>query len=196
MAALQRLRFEKSFAQVCAVVELHEQLSAEGAALSDLLYDAIGASGDGAHKPALVGLRRSVFAVRRPSAREWNDLVAGVLPADLADRLRAWMSELGEFERYSAQLPETLASESLSNQAALREIVGDAGFQRALLHASPALFAESAKWLAAESRRPRQQSLIRLAKYAARAAAKISPFSTFTAIGAGTWTEAGPAVRF
>jgi hypothetical protein len=54
------------------------------------------------------------------------------------------------------------------------------------------LFGEAAKWLAEETRSPRRQSLVRLAKYVSRAAAKTSPFSTFMFTGAGSWSEHRP----
>ncbi|MFC4585736.1 lantibiotic dehydratase family protein [Sphaerisporangium corydalis] len=149
-----------------------------------------------AGRAVLVGLRRAVHRGRRPSEREWNEHVAAVLPAGMAGRVASWVETLGERERLSARLPRFLAWEAEIKQAALREIVGDPGFQRALSQASPALYGETAKWLADEKSRPRRQSLTRLAKYAARAAAKTSPFSTFTVSGAGTWSPGGPRARF
>ena len=196
VVAVQRLRFERSFAHVCAVVRLRARLNTEAEALSDELYAVIGTSSDGADKSALVGLRRAVFQVRMPTGREWNERIARGLPADIAVRLRNWISTLSQCERLSARLPETLARETAAKQAALRDIVAHSGFQRALSQASPALFGETAKWLADETRVPRRRSVIRLAKYVARAAAKTSPYSTFTISGAGTWSESGPSVRF
>lgn len=196
IVALERLRFEESFAEADEIVRLHARLSAEAGALSDELYDVIGKTADGDDKSALVGLRRSVFRLRMPAGREWNDRMAGMLPAGLTGRLRTWLSTLAEYENLNSRLPATLAAEALVKQAVLREIVRRPDFRRALSYASPTLFVEASKWLAQERYCPRRQSLLRLAKYVARAAAKTSPFSTFTAIGTGIWSESGPSAKF
>jgi hypothetical protein len=193
--ALTRLRDEDSFALAAEVVERREWLATEGSALADALHGAIGASSVGSDKPALVGLRRSVFRVRKPGKREWNSTVAAALPADLAERVAGWVAAFDEWRRRTDRLGEILPAEQEAAVTALRELVRPARFQRALSYASPSLYAETAKWLADEARQPRRQSLVRLAKYVARAAAKTSPYSTFTSSGVGTWAEHGPAVR-
>lgn len=197
VTALARLRCDETFANVLDVIELRERLMAEGEELSEELHTVIGALEKGSgEKPTLVGLRRAVFRVRMPTEREWNDRVVAALPDGLADRLRQWMSALGEHERLSAQIPATLDSEARSAQGVLRDLVSHPGFRRALWHASPTLFAETAKWLAEETRRPQRQSLVRLAKYVARAAAKTSPFSMFTISGTADWSEEEAGARF
>lgn len=196
VVALSRLRFAESFALVSEVVRLRSHLATEGLALSKELCAIVGALPGGVEKPALVGLRRAVFQVRMPTGREWNERIAAVLTAGIAQRLTAWTATLGECGRLSAQLPETLAAETQAKHAVLREIVANPRFQRALSYTSPALFGETAKWLADEMHRPRRQSLVRLAKFTARAVAKTSPFSTFTVSGVGTWCAHGPSARF
>jgi len=68
---LARLRCARSYALARAVDRRHAWLRANGEALSDKLHAVIGGA-PGAAKPALVGLRRAVFQVRRPTGREWN----------------------------------------------------------------------------------------------------------------------------
>jgi hypothetical protein len=177
------------------MVERRRQLTVEGAKLSEELYPVIGTSAEGADRAALVGLRRAVFQLRMPADREWNTRVAERLPVDLADRIASWISRLTEHGQLATSLEETLASEIAGTQEALRDVAGHWSFQRALSHASPALFEETTKWLENPSRHLRRQSQVRLAKYVARAAAKTSPYSTFTISGAGTWSAEGPGVR-
>lgn len=195
-AALRDLRFDASFSLADAVVRLRQRLNAEAQALSNDLFPAIGRCAAGAEKAALVGLRRSVFQLRPPNARVWNDSVAALVPADVVERVRDWTSTLARYQKLSADLPDVLMRESTAKQVVLRDIVGGPWFQRALSLASPALFGETAKWLADGPCVPRRGSLIRLVKYAARAAAKTTPYSTFTVSGWGTWSAAGPRVRF
>jgi hypothetical protein len=195
-AVLRDLRFAESFSLAVAVVRLLQWLNAEAESLSNDLFSVIGSSAPGAEKGALVGLRRAVFQLRPPNGREWNEHVATLVPADVAMRVRDWMSTLNRYRRLSAELPDVLARESAAKQDVLREIVGQPWFQHALSLASPALFGETAKWLADGAHVPRRGSLVRLAKYAARAAAKTSPYSTFTVSGWGRWSAGGPSVRF
>ena len=195
MAELPRLRTGEAFREAVAIVRLRAWLASAGRAISAELYEVIGAWADGADKAALVGLRRRVFRGRRPSPREWNEHVAGLLPAELAARLRRWAAAQDAHDRLGVRLPATLDRETGAARTALRDAVRDPGFQRALSLSSPTLYAETARWLADESRVPRRSALVRLAGYAARAATDPSPDSTFTMLGWGTWSRRGPDVR-
>ncbi|TDD12910.1 lantibiotic dehydratase [Nonomuraea diastatica] len=195
-ASLENLRFFTSFARVEELAATREWLAAEADTLSGALYVAIGASSRAGAKPALVGLRRALHRIRRPGSGEWNAEVAAALPPEIAVRVRTWTSTLEEYERRAAELPRILNAEMEHKQAELRETSAHPGFRRALSQASPSLFAELSKWLDSEERRPRRQSIIRLVKYVARAAAKTSPYSTFTISGLGRWTDGNADIRF
>jgi hypothetical protein len=186
---LRRLRFEESFTLADRLARDREWLRTEGSSLADALHAIIGMAGD-ADKPGLVGLRRALHRGRPPSGREWNERILAALPAELADRVRAWIVTLRAAQQMTAALPDVLVAELATKDVELRAVAGQPQFQRALAHASPALSGELSKWLAGR-RRPQRQSLIRLAKYVARAVAKTSPLSTFTVSGLGTWAEAG-----
>ncbi|MFD0531711.1 lantibiotic dehydratase [Kitasatospora arboriphila] len=54
------------------------------------------------------------------------------------------------------------------------------------MHANPDMFLALHRWLAT-GRAPQRQSLLRLAQYLARSAAKTSPYSTFTSSGLAAW---------
>ncbi|WP_026413556.1 lantibiotic dehydratase [Actinomadura oligospora] len=193
-ATLDGLRLKETFGLAEEQVRLRQWLAAEGGALSDALFTAIGALRDDALKPRLVGLRRAVYRSRRPRAEEWNPTVAAMLDPRLAERIDGWLSELDTVERLAAELPPVLAAEISDRERTLREVAADPRLRRALSQASPALSAELAKWLADPGRRPRPQTLAQLTKYVARAAAKTSPYSTFTVSGVAAWTD-GPSSR-
>ncbi|WP_329518683.1 lantibiotic dehydratase [Spirillospora sp. NBC_01491] len=200
-AVLTGLRMEESFRGAGEQARLRRWLAEEGAALSDLLFAEIGAlgdggSGEGALKPRLVGLRRAVFRSRRPRPEEWNPVVAERLAPVVADRVDAWLRGLDTLERLTGALPGVLAAEIRDKERLLRAAAGRPRFRRALSQASPALSAELDKWLADPGRRPRPQTMARLAQYVARAAAKTSPYSTFTISGVGSWSRDAPVDAF
>jgi len=195
MAVLRRLCSGQAFRVAHAIALLRNWLGYEGKAISADLYGVIGGLADGGDKAALVGLRRCVFRVHRPAAREWNERVAKLLPTELAARLRSWTAARDCHDRLGRRLPEILDRETTAGRTALRDVARDPGFQRALSLSSPALFAETARWLADESRVPRRPALVRLAQYAAGAAARASPASAYQILGRGTWTRRGPDVR-
>lgn len=191
-AAMDELRFEKSFELAGVIAGMHRQLETTAHRLSVELFHAVGKCVAGPEKAALVGLRRAVHGLRPPTSREWNEHVAGLLPDGVATGLAQWLRDLRTYQAQRAALPPTLQQECAAKVDVLREIVADEWFQRALSDASPALFDTTAKWLIDRERRPRMPSLVRLAKYAARAAAKTSPYSTFTISGWGGWSAGGP----
>ncbi|GAB3896394.1 hypothetical protein GCM10029964_077670 [Kibdelosporangium lantanae] len=186
--SLRRLRFI-AFDLADELARSRTWLHTEGSALADALHAVIGAARSS--KPALVGLRRALHRVRSPGARGWNAETAALVPTDTADRIRAWVEVLHRCQRMTAELPDVLAAEWVAKEAVLKDIAAHPHFRRALAYASPALSTELTKWLA--GKRPRRQSLIRLAKYVARATAKTSPLSTFTLSGPGTWTTGTPS---
>ncbi|CAM3351886.1 lantibiotic dehydratase [Kibdelosporangium persicum] len=191
--ALRQLRFAESFALVDRLAGDRAWLHAEGNALADELHAIIGTAGD-ADRPRLVGLRRALHRVRPPSGREWNEQIVAALPADVVDRVREWIVTLRTVQRVATALPDVFVAELAAKDLELRAVAARPQFQRALAHASPALSGELSKWLSGR-RRPQRQSLIRLAKYVARAVAKTSPLSTFTVSGLGTWSEADDDTR-
>ncbi len=193
--ALTSLRFDVSLAAAEEILDCRERLAADGAILADALYDVVGSLSGDSRKPGVVGLRRALHRARRPRAAEWSPDVASVLPDRLAHRIGRWVAERETLEQREAELPAVVADEETVKRAALRDLTRCAAFRRALSQASPTLFAEVSKWLTDDTHTPRRRSLVGLTKYAARAAAKTSPYSTFTVSGTGVWTDRGPTVR-
>ena len=165
------------------------ELTARAATLSERCYDVIGLLPDATAKPKLVALRRTVHQLRDPARLLAEPSVAAALGPDLAADVAEFGLEVGRYRAARAQLPTVLAEADRTVAAALREISMDPRFDQGLAYASPTLHDRV-------RRKPGRQELIRLAVYAARAAAKTSPFSTFTASGLGRFVPGGPALRW
>lgn len=179
-----RLRHE-----LVALSRTAAELAARAATLSDRCHDVIGTLDDPAAKPKLVALRRSVHQLRDPGRLLAEPRTAAALGDELAADVAEFGRRLGRYRADRARLPAVLAEADRSIDAGLREISADPRFDQGLAHASPTLHEVL-------GRRPGRQELIRLAVYAARAAVKTSPFSTFTASGLGRFVPDGPALRW
>lgn len=193
VSALTGLSSAPLRAALGAVVAADRWLAAEGESLADALRPVIGAPADPALKPHLVGLRRSLFRGRAPRGPEWSQPVRDGLPADLGRRIERWIQRYGERARQTAALPDILAEETRRTRRSLLGTVADAEFRHGLAQSSPTLSAELEKWLAHRDGEPARRVLVRLARYVSRAAAKTSPNTTFTTIGAGLWTAGDTA---
>ncbi|MGW2373424.1 lantibiotic dehydratase [Kitasatospora sp. NPDC001683] len=164
-------------------------LTADAAVLSDRCHGVIGALGDPGAKPKLVALRRTVHQLRDPARLLAEPPVAAALGVELTADIAEFGHAVGRYRADRAQLPTVLAEADRAIAANLREIGADPRFDQGLAHASPTLHEVL-------RRKPGRQELIRLAVYAARAAVKTSPFSTFTASGLGRFVPDGPALRW
>ena len=165
------------------------ELTADAAALSDRCHGVIGALTDARAKPKLVALRRTVHQWRDPARLLAEPLAAAALGAELACDIAEFGRAVGRYRADRARLPTLLAEADRSVEARLRAIAADPRFDQGLAFASPTLHEVL-------RRNPGRQELIRLAVYVARAAAKTSPFSTFTASGLGRFVPDGPALRW
>ncbi|RVX45514.1 lantibiotic biosynthesis dehydratase-like protein [Nonomuraea polychroma] len=188
---LERMRCVETWALVDELAEVSAWLSREGAELSEPLHEAIGAAAGTPAKPLLVALRRAVYGDRRPDRRSLDALA--YLPDELAHRVEAWLARREHREEVRRRLPEVLAAEVDAAVEALRHAAGADTFRRGLAQGSPVLSAQVDRWLA--GRPPGRQELLGLARYVARAAAKTSPYATFTLSGLGAWAAGGPAVQ-
>ncbi|HKR50629.1 MAG TPA: hypothetical protein VJT72_13835, partial [Pseudonocardiaceae bacterium] len=179
MAALRRLRCEATSGVVDELLDLQDRLYVEGEQLSQALYDVVGTMDDRAVRGRLVALRRCVFQARPPKPGVLDDGVWEVLPADLAARIADWQWCLAQREALAARAEATMEAESADKLRTLADVASDDWFQRGLILASPDLYAELVKWLAASpGTRPDDQLQASLAKYVGRAAAKTTPYST------------------
>jgi Lantibiotic dehydratase, N terminus len=191
MEVLRRLRCAATIGAIDELLNLQDRLRVEGEQLSQALYDVIGAVDDPVVRGRLIALRRCVYRARPPKPGVLDDGVWAVLPADLALRIAAWQQHLVQRDALHAHAEATLETEAADKRRVLADVASDDWFQQGLILASPDLYAELVKWLAARPEaRPDDQLEVSLAKYLGRAAAKTTPYSTFTSLAEGRWMPA------
>ncbi|WP_034091980.1 lantibiotic dehydratase [Streptacidiphilus albus] len=184
VAALEGLRCAQSWRTAADLVALRTVIADATGELSDLLHAAIGAAGDGELKARLVAVRRAVHRGRRVDPARLVDV-----PADLVAPVQEWTARLAERDRLLAALPEQLDQDWAASYESLRTAAQLPAFQLGLVHANPDLFLALRKWFGT-GHAPQRQTVLRLAQYLARSAAKTSPYSTFTSSGLAAWGEA------
>ncbi|MFC5666092.1 lantibiotic dehydratase [Kitasatospora misakiensis] len=189
VAALDGLRCAGSWRTATALVRLRAEIATAADALSELLHAAIGATGDGELKAELVAVRRAVHRCRRVDPARLLDV-----PAELAAPVRDWTALLAERDRLLAALPEHLEEDWAASYDALLAAARLPAFQLGLVHANPDVFLALRKWFDT-GRAPQRQTVLRLAQYLARSAAKTSPYSTFTSSGLAAWGGAESIVE-
>ncbi|MET8003138.1 lantibiotic dehydratase [Nonomuraea glycinis] len=191
------LRFSRTWSLVDEVVRLDGQVAAEGARLADILYELIGAGRRPELKPALVALRRDLFAGRRPRDRVWTPVIIEFLPRPVAGRMSRWLEDLDRLTGSRAEMSGLLDRELAEKTAVLRDATRLFEFRQGLAQSSSDLSRRLEAWLDAPGdAAPARQTLLRLAKYLARAAMKTSPYVTFTASGLGGWSAADGSAVF
>lgn len=188
---VRELRCRRTWALVDELLALDARMAADGAALSDALYEVIGHDRRPELKPVLVALRRAIHAGR---CLDGLDGALAALPGDLAERVDAWRGWRARRASVIECLPDVLAAELADKTTALRELAADPAFQHGLLLSSPTLSEHLSGWLDDPAAQPGRPAVIRLAKYLTRATTKTSPFATFTISGLGRWAPDGPAV--
>ncbi len=191
---LEALTGRSCAAALAEHLELTDGLRAEAAELCDLLHAVIGRVPEGSTRSELVGLRRAVHQLRPPGPRAWSPQVRAALPADVAARVDAWLARRLRAQEQAAGLPDLVAEETERATNALRKAVAEPAFRFGLVLGSPSLSASVGDWVDSGTEL-RRSSLLRAAKYLARAAAKTSPYASFGFSGLGRWSSAGPAVE-
>ena len=189
LAALEGLRCVQSWRTATSLVPLRAEIAAAAGELSDLLHAAVGSTGDGELKARLVAVRRAVHRGRHIGPERLADL-----PAELAGPVREWTARLDERDRLLAALPEQLEQDWAASYESLLAAARLPAFQLGLVHANPDMFLALRKWFDT-GRAPQRQTVLRLAQYLARSAAKTSPYSTFTSSGLAAWGRAEDLVQ-
>ncbi|WP_017623394.1 lantibiotic dehydratase [Nocardiopsis chromatogenes] len=185
---LAELAFNDTAEHLRSLLSIRRRVGENAGELGSELYNAIAGLPDGSPaKPALVALRRSVYRLRRPSARVWNAEVATSLPGGLAKRVDSWIKERELWHEEQHAFAATLSTELHSIDDRYCRQLSDPWFRRGLFQADQVLSGVLDRWLADPRRRPRRRSVSRLVRYATRAAAKTSPFSGFMVAGSGQW---------
>ena len=181
------------------VLDAAARLTADGEALGDLLHPLIGGLEDEAERRALLKLRREVFNNRLPKDPEAARALVAARDPRTAEALAGWLERRAALAVREAEGAGLLASETARARAALCAAAGQDRLRRGLLLASPTLDAgldayvrRTAADPAATPDKKHRKIERSLLSYLYRTACKTSPFSTFTGVGLGTFTDGEP----
>ncbi|MFD9520768.1 lantibiotic dehydratase [Streptomyces sp. NPDC059979] len=171
--------------------------------LGDVLHDVVGVTdpapdGPGAaQRRALLRLRRQIHNDRLPARPDAStetavEAVAAVDEA-AAEQLAGWLHRRRLLDKLLAEGPALLTADLSRNRAALRELVADDRLRLGLLLASPVLEGQLDGYVRTEGvpngrARKAERSVL---SYVYRTACKTSPFSTFTGVATGRFTDGG-----
>lgn len=178
-----------------AVADGEDWLRARGAQVSELLHEAIGGLEDGQARRGLVNLRRDIFGNRRPRDPAAAQHLAAGLGGEAGRAAGDWLRDREQTDHLSLSGPGLLAEETIAARARLRMLAGDPRLRQGLLLASPGLDRYMSSYIAAGTGglSKRQRRIERsLLEYVYRAAGKTSPFSSFTGVALGEFTDPGP----
>lgn len=175
------------------VLREEARLRDRGAALSDRLHPLVKAAGGERDRRALLRLRREVFNGRLPAGPEGAvALVAAADPAAAAE-VTAWVRDRRALAELLAEGGPLLATETARTRGALRGLLGEERLRLGLLLASPELEERLDAYAAADPAREPDKRLRKVERsalaYLYRTACKTSPFSTFTAVAVGRFTD-------
>lgn len=183
-------------AELCQMQRDQERLlRAQAGQLSDTLAAVVPSAPDAGSRRALIQLRRDIFNYRHP-ARRVRDDASPRMSGELRSAVDAWCAGRAEVLRFEEEIRLAYARELAAARARLREGLRDGRLQQGIALASSDLFDALRRYLdtpvVAQSGKlsKHEHSLV---EYLTRAAAKTSPFSTFTSVAAGWWRESDGA---
>ncbi|MCX4847523.1 lantibiotic dehydratase [Streptomyces sp. NBC_00893] len=187
------------------VLRATEQLRADGERLADLLHDLVGGSEDETLRRTLLALRRDIFNNRLPRPGAADHALGLVRGLDAAagtragEALTSWLAGRRRLEERRAAGAALLAEETARARAHLRTLAGEERLRRALPLASPDLDARLDTYVRSDAAVPpdkKQRKIERsLLSYLYRTACKTSPFSTFTGVALGTFSDGDQGLR-
>ena len=173
------------------VLDARQRLRERGARLADTLQERVAHSLDDPQaRKTLINLRRDVFNSRAP-----RGLTAAepLLPAEELAELHAWAADRQHHEELLVIGSGILGKEITAAQGELRRVARETDLRHGVQLSSPSLdeylddYLRRADGPLSKRERRIERSLL---EYLLRTACKTSPFSTLTAVSAGTFTEA------
>ncbi|MEU1820108.1 lantibiotic dehydratase [Streptomyces roseifaciens] len=191
--SVQALRCPATVHWAERVLREEERLRSRGAALSDRLHPLVKAAEDDGARRLLLRLRRDVFNGRLPGAPEQALALLAADGTGAAEDAARWVRDRRALDGLLTEGAPLLAAETTRTRTALRGLLGEERLRLGLLLASPELEERLDAYIGADpGRRPdkrlRKAERSALA-YLYRTACKTSPFSTFTAVALGRFTE-------
>jgi hypothetical protein len=187
--SLEELRCPATLAWAEELLAEEERLRTVAAELSDEIGAVVSGLEDKDQRSRLLSLRRDVFNLRVPDNRGAAiGSVASAVEPRLRGRIAAHLDEVAQLDALRAEGSELLAAEGTRAREALRRLLGEFRLRNGLLLASPSLAAQLDDYVTtpAHATDKRTRKVERSAiSYVLRAAAKPSPFSTFTGVALG-----------
>lgn len=182
------------------VLTLERQLAADGARLSQLLYELVNDNEDESARRRLLTLRRQIFNNVLPAAPgPALAAVAQTRPAALPV-VQRWLQQRTQLARRHDEGGAVLAADVAQTRAHLWRLADEPRLRGGLQLASPTLDEQLAAGTAPQLTRPANKRTRRversLLSYLYRTACKTSPFSTFTAVALGRFTDTGSQLEF
>ncbi|MFJ3582396.1 lantibiotic dehydratase [Streptomyces sp. NPDC090127] len=186
-----------------------DALRAAGETVGDRLHGLVGRTEDGQEdvRRRLLALRRAVFNGRPPQDPQGARELVASLDVETGRALDAWLVDHRRLVDRHAQGAALLAEETGRARAALGRLVDEERLRKALLLASPVLYGQLDAYVRAvevpgggsgghgggpgapgKKQRKIERSLL---SYLYRTVCKTSPFSTFTGVALGEFTEDG-----
>ncbi|NJP66966.1 lantibiotic dehydratase [Streptomyces spiramenti] len=178
--------------------------AAAGADLGDLLHDLVGEEpepvGDGSaaditattERRRLLRLRREVFNNRLPRDPDADLALVTARSPHVGSLLAEWLADRARLTAREAEGTVLMAEELARTRAELRGIAREDRLRKGVLLASPTLDAQLDAFVRSDPARPdkRARKAERsLLSYLYRTACKTSPFSTFTGVSLGEFTD-------
>lgn len=196
MKALRSLRFEQTTSLIADLLEHENELRLQAEPLSEALHSAIGATEDKQTRWHLIAIRRAIYQVQLPKAKDLNDRVWASLPEELASRICSWVERMQQWLALLAHGQTVLETEWAEKRQVLQALTKTASFQHGIILASKDLYTDFLKWSQTSSEgtivHADRQTELGLFMYLSRMATKTSPFSTFMSSGRGYWVSDGP----
>ncbi|HEX8391776.1 MAG TPA: lantibiotic dehydratase [Longimicrobium sp.] len=159
-------------------------------AVSERLFEAIGAAPDKPARNKLIALKRELYNGKVPSAARMADAEA-LLDAVVLAQVKAAAADLEAARGLEERIRAAYGTETAALRTRFAGLVRDADFRKGLLVSSRALYAHLDRYVDAATRGEltgRDEKTERgLLRYYTRMAAKATPFATFCAIIPGSF---------
>ncbi|WP_159052575.1 hypothetical protein [Streptomyces bungoensis] len=143
----------------------------------------------GEERAALVAARRGVR--QGDASRRAAQQALPLMSEDAATAFGTWAAAREHARALAAELDEALAAAEREDVEHLRALCLDPRFATGLRATSPELAATAHRWATGQTGAPQRKRLLRLARMAARAAAKTSPFSSWMVTVPARWGHRG-----
>lgn len=172
-------------------LDARDALRSQGTKLGDALGTMVPSAADAKSRHAIISVRRDIFNLRAPSDTKVAEAIGGLPPA-LRKALTEWCRDRQRLDVLEARHRVLHGQETTQARVELRAALASIDLQRGLALASADVLHTVRRYL---GEAPDKQSSklssqeLSLIEYVTRAGCKTSPFSTFTPVVFGTWSE-------